>query len=111
MGIPEAVWIWCGRDYVAATKILNAAPRSPAELLRKGEVYRQVLSLLLSERRPSYYLVANRDALAALTVKYLRILCEAGVIDPGPRDARLDSDLHFRADPPATREVFSVRPQ
>jgi hypothetical protein len=34
------------------------------------------LSLILSERRPSYYLLQNREALAVLTDKHLRVLCE-----------------------------------
>ena len=55
IGVPEALWVWLGTDYEEATKILNTEARNPAELARKGFVYRQVLSLLLSGRRPSYY--------------------------------------------------------
>jgi hypothetical protein len=66
IGVPEALWIWFGTDYAEATKILNATPRTRQEVARKGEIYRQVLTLLLSERRPSYYLLINRDALAEL---------------------------------------------
>jgi hypothetical protein len=50
IGIPEALWVWFGTDYANATKILNATPQNAAELARKGEAYRQVLTLLLSER-------------------------------------------------------------
>ncbi len=32
IGVPEALRIWFGTDYDTATKILNAAPRTPAEL-------------------------------------------------------------------------------
>ena len=110
IGVPEALWIWFGTDYNQATKILNSAPRNPAEWARKGAVYRQVLSLLLSERRPSYYLINNRDALEVLTDKYLRVLCDNGVIDRQLRDAALGSELHFRAGPPPiTTAVSYVR--
>jgi membrane peptidoglycan carboxypeptidase len=108
IGIPEALWVWFGTDYAEATKILNAMPRNAAELARKGEVYRQVLTLLLSERRPSYYLITNRDALAELTDQYLGILCDFGVIDPALRDAALDADLRFRTAPPSIRAVSFV---
>jgi len=108
IGIPEALWVWFGTDYAEATKILNATPRNAAELARKGEVYRQVLTLLLSERRPSYYLITNRDALAELTDQYLGILCDFGVIDPALRDAALDTDLRFRTAPPSIRAVSFV---
>ncbi len=51
--------------------------------------YRQVLSILLSQRRPSYLLGAGYDALQKLTDSYLRILAEQGVISPSLRDAAL----------------------
>ena len=51
IGVPEALWIWFGTDYAEATKVLNATPRNSKELARKGDVYRQILSLLLSERQ------------------------------------------------------------
>ena len=28
IGVPEALWIWFGTDYAAATKILNGTPRN-----------------------------------------------------------------------------------
>jgi membrane peptidoglycan carboxypeptidase len=87
IGIPEALNIWFGTENAEAAKILNARPRNAAELARKGLVYRQVLGLLLSERRPTYYLIANRQALAPLIDKYLRLLCQSGVIDAPLRDA------------------------
>jgi membrane peptidoglycan carboxypeptidase len=108
IGVPEALWVWFGIDYNETTKILNAAPRNPAELARKGLVYRQVLSLLLSGRRPSHYLVSNREALIALTNKYLRLLCDAGVINPGLRDAALHSKLTFRTEAPPITAVSQV---
>jgi membrane peptidoglycan carboxypeptidase len=109
IGIPEALWVWFGTDHVEATKILNSTPRNPRELARKGLVYRQVLSLILSERRPTYYLLQNRDALAVLTDKYLRGLCEAGIIDPALRDAALDAELTFRTEPPPISMVSWVK--
>ena len=108
IGVPEALWIWFGTDYAEASRVLNAAPRNTAEQARQGEIYRQVLSLLLSERRPSHYLVGNRDALAALTDRYLRILFAAGVIEPGLRDAALAAALRFRDAPPPLSAVSYV---
>jgi membrane peptidoglycan carboxypeptidase len=109
IGLPEALWIWFGTDYRDAATLLNTRPRTPAELARQGLIYRQVLSLLLSERRPSHYLVGDRAALATLTDKYLRALCAAGVIDPALRDAALDVELRFRTAPPSGAAVSFVR--
>ena len=109
IGVPEALWIWFGTDYAEATQILNTTPRDAAGRARQGEIYRQVLSLLLSERRPTYYLVGNRTALVALTDRYLRVLCDAGVIEAGLRDAALAAPLHFRDVPPPISAVSYVR--
>lgn len=108
IGLPEALSIWFGTDYAEATRSLNATPRTAAERARQGEIYRQALSLLLSERRPSYYLRTNRDALETLTDRYLRVLRDAGVIDPALCDAALSARLHFRSGPPAIHATSFV---
>ncbi len=109
IGIPEALWVWFGTDHAEATRVLDDRPRNDAEWARKGEIYRQVLSLLLSERRPSHYLLNERAALSVLTDKHLRVLCDAGVIDPALRDAALGAELRFRTEPPPIAAVSYVR--
>jgi membrane peptidoglycan carboxypeptidase len=103
IGVPEALWVWYGTDLAVADRVLTESAPTPAALARKGEIYRQVLSLLLADRRPAYYLVQNRAALGALTDFYLYELADDGIISPRLRDAALDSRLHFRPDlpPPA----------
>jgi len=103
VGVPEALWLWYGTDLAEANRVLTAPATTKAELARKAEVYRQVLSLLLAGRRPAYYLVEHHAALAALTDNYLRLLATAGVIDAGLRAAALHAELRFRTDipPPA----------
>jgi len=100
IGIGDALSLWYGTDFADANRLLRATPRNAAALAKKGLIYRQVLSLLLAGRRPSYYLNANRPALGLLTDRYLRLLGDAGVIDPALRDAALAARLEFRADPP-----------
>ena len=107
IGIPEAMWRWYGTDLAEADEILTMPAQTPGELARKGEIYRQVLSLLLAGRRPAFYLTVDHEALAALTDHYLRLLADAGVIDPALRDAALTAPLHFRNDaPPAAAELY-----
>ncbi|HWB51476.1 MAG TPA: transglycosylase domain-containing protein [Stellaceae bacterium] len=105
IGVPQALWVWYGTDYVKAGQILNHTPRDAAEWAQKGLVYREVLSLILSERRPSYYLLANRDALGTLTDKYLNGLADAGVIDARLREAALAARPQFRTQPPPASAV------
>ncbi len=101
IGLPEALWHWYGTDLDEADQVLSWPAATPVQLARKGEIYRQVLSLLLAGRRPAYYLGANHAALAALTDRYLRVLTEGGVIDPRLRDAALAAPLGFRAERPS----------
>ncbi len=100
IGVPEALWRWYGTDLADASWVLTRPASAPAELARKGEIYRQVLSLLLAGRRPGYYLTSDHDALERLTDRYLRLLADAGVIDPALRDAALAAHLEFRNDVP-----------
>lgn len=63
----------------------SAAPQSPqrtADIQAQGAAYREVLSLLLAQRRPSFYLVQpdGMEALRSLTDRYLDVLRDAGVI-------------------------------
>lgn len=107
IGVPEALWFWYGTDVAAANRVLTAPATTKAELEREGEIYRQVLSLLLAGRRPGYYLVENRTALGTLTDIYLRRLADAGVISIELRDAALGAPLHFRGElPPTARMSF-----
>jgi membrane peptidoglycan carboxypeptidase len=100
IGVPEALWLWYGTDLAEADRVLTAPAATKSQLARKGEVYRQILSLLLAGRRPVYYLIEHHSALAALTDHYLQLLSASGIIDPELRDAALHAELHFRADIP-----------
>ena len=107
IGVPEALWRWYGTDLEEADEVLTGPATTPAELARKGEIYRQALSLLLAGRRPANYLTVNQAALSRLTDRYLGLLADAGVIDPALRDAALKAQLHFQDDvPPPAAELF-----
>src|SRR5579872_4402108 len=107
-GIGEGLKAWYGTDFANANRTLTAPARTPVELARKAEVYKQVLSLLLAERRPSYYLGTDHHALDALANQYLPLLAGGGVIDAALRDAALQTELRFSAAPPAPPPVSFV---
>jgi membrane peptidoglycan carboxypeptidase len=100
IGIPEALWVWYGTDFADADRVLTQPATTPQAQARQGEVYRQMLSLILAGQRPAYYLVQDRAALAKLTDAYLRELANAGVISAALRDAALGSTLQFRTELP-----------
>ena len=99
-GLGDALWAWHGADFAEVNALLAAAPlagKSDAkEIARRARAYRQVLSLILAQRRPSGLLVSDRAALRELTDRHLLLLEQAGVIDARLRDAALATILEFR---------------
>lgn len=106
IGLGDGLNVWYGTDIAEANRILTAS--NPDDLARKAEIYKQVLSLLLAERRPAYYLVSDHRALAALTNGYLRRLAAKGVIGTELYRLALAAPLQFRAEAPAPAPVSYV---
>ena len=104
-GLGDGLHAWFGSDFAEANRVLRGSARTPEEQALKALYYKQVLSLLLAQRRPAYYLVGGRDDLEALADSYLRLLRAAGVIDDALGTAALARRLDFPAGPPARAEV------
>jgi membrane peptidoglycan carboxypeptidase len=107
-GLGDGLWAWFGTDLETATRLLNSEPADERQLAAKAEVYKQALSLLLAQRRPSYYLIQDRKALEELADSHLRLMEQRGVIDARLRDAALVSRLTFRTDTPKPPGVSFV---
>jgi len=91
IGIGDGLWAWYGTDLREANRMLAETDAVPSP--RKAEIYKQMLSLLLAERRPSYYLLVDRQALEALTDRHLHLLSAAGIIDPALRETALKAAI------------------
>ncbi|MPZ10795.1 MAG: glycosyl transferase family 51 [Kiloniellaceae bacterium] len=94
LGLGDGLWAWFGTDFAAARACLTAAAEGPG-LPCSATVYRQALSLLIAQRRPSQYLITGRDSLQRLVDSHLRLLAEAGIIDTALRDAALARPAQF----------------
>ncbi|WP_244160973.1 transglycosylase domain-containing protein [Pseudomonas delhiensis] len=108
-GLPDGLWIWYGADYQEVNRLLAAPAGTGAELEAQGRALRQVVSLMIAHRRPSYYLSRGRKPLGELTDSYLRLLAQAGVIEAPLRDAALAQRLEFR-DPQNQPTVQPLEP-
>jgi membrane peptidoglycan carboxypeptidase len=125
-GLGDAMWAWYGRDFDEANRLLSDAGREalwlPASLQRRtglilgsatlqqqAVAFKQALSLLVAQRRPSHYLVAGQADLAALTDSHLRLLAEAGVISAALRDAALPVRLRLLPHAPMEISPFAWR--
>jgi membrane peptidoglycan carboxypeptidase len=105
-GIGDGLWAVYGADFNAVNRLLCDGCGS--DDVETATAYKQVLSLFIAQRRPSFYLVTNRDALEALTNSYLRVLGKAGVITTALRDSALLVRLRFREGPPELPAVSFV---
>jgi membrane peptidoglycan carboxypeptidase len=100
VGFGDAMSAWFGVDLAEVNRLLAHRTTPEVETRRRAQIYKEALSLLIAQRRPSYYLNAGREDLERLTDSYLRALASAGVIDPATRDAALLQRLRFTPGPP-----------
>ena len=105
IGLGDGLNAWFGTDFQEAVRLLNGPHRSQAEHTNAAQVYKQVLSLMLAQRRPSHYLVHGHDDLNALADTYLRLMASEGVVSNELRDLAIAAPLRFRQDPPPAAEV------
>src|SRR3546814_18989117 len=93
IGRGDGLWAWFGTDFATAGDCLAAA----TTVLRpacSAAVYRQALSLLNAQRRPSEYLLGGRPARAQLVNRHLRLLAADGVIEIGRATCRARGDMY-----------------
>ncbi|NVK44390.1 MAG: penicillin-binding protein [Oceanospirillaceae bacterium] len=93
-GLAAGLFVWFNTDFDQVNRAL--ADGSGASAFERGLALRQVLSILISQRRPSYYLNAGREELHDLADSHIRLLADAGVIDAPLRDAALQTRIRFR---------------
>jgi membrane peptidoglycan carboxypeptidase len=89
-GIGDGMWVWYGRDFREVNRLLAGKMDQPGSAL----AFKEALSLLIAQRRPSYYLGDGDADLEALANSHLRVLAQAGIITPELRDAALGERLH-----------------
>lgn len=95
-GIGDGLWVWYGADLNNISRLLMPDYVQNGTLDEQGLALRQVLSLLIAHRRPSYYLTHGREQLSTLTDSYLRLLARDGLISLPLQDAALAQRLTFR---------------
>lgn len=103
-GLGDGLWAWFGADFRAVNAALMRPPATEGpELQAQARAYRQVLSLLIAQRRPTWFLGAGREQLTVLTDSYVRLAASADIITPELRDATLATKLTFRTEGVAPR--------
>ncbi|MEQ1438592.1 transglycosylase domain-containing protein [Fontimonas sp. SYSU GA230001] len=102
-GIGDGLWAWYGRDFAEINRLLAD---DAGDLAQRALAYKQALSLLVAQRRPSYYLLQGAAELDALTDAHLRLLAAEGIVPPALRDAALAQKLRFAPPPSEAAPAF-----
>lgn len=98
-GVGDALYAWFGSDFDKANQLL-ASPEQPETARERAQYFRQIVALMIAQRRPSYYLLQGHDDLEQLTDSHIRLLANAGIVDASLRDLALAQKLTFvRAKP------------
>ncbi len=95
-GLADGLRIWFGADFARVNHLLDPDRSPEASVAERGLALRQVLALMIAQRRPSYYLAQGRHDLAELTDSHIRVLANGGLIDQPLRDAALSQPLGYR---------------
>jgi membrane peptidoglycan carboxypeptidase len=90
IGLGDGLWVWYGRDFDEMNQLLRD---ESAPLADRALAYKQALSLMVSQRRPSGFLIADPSRLEQLTDTYLRLMADARVVPATLRDAALAQPL------------------
>ncbi|MDQ4139252.1 MAG: transglycosylase domain-containing protein, partial [Bacteroidota bacterium] len=102
-GLGDGLWVWFGEEFDQVNKLLQIQDAKGDTLIAQGLALRQVLSLLIAQRRPYFFLRIGRAELTVRTGSYLRLMEKNSHISPELRDAGLSREVTFRDlshDPP-----------
>ncbi|MDP4535838.1 transglycosylase domain-containing protein [Alkalimonas collagenimarina] len=92
-GMADGLWAWFGADYQHVSQLLMQSPDHINE--ETGLALRQVLALIIAQRRPSYYLLQGRESLEQFIDAYLQLLASDGVINASLYNAATNTSLQF----------------
>jgi membrane peptidoglycan carboxypeptidase len=95
-GMAEGLRVWYGADFEQVNRALASTTTDPASQAARGLALRQVLSLMIAQRRPSYFLNKGHDDLVELTDSHIRLLAANDIVDPTLAAAALASQISYR---------------
>ena len=114
-GLGDGLWAWYGADPDEVNRVLWEEARGgtasdSGAVAQRAVAYRQVLSLMLAQRRPSYLLLQpeGRAELRERTDQHLRLVAREGIISAQLRDAALAVDLTPRSRAPDVPRVSFI---
>jgi membrane peptidoglycan carboxypeptidase len=95
-GMAEGLRVWYDADFDRTNQLLASPADDAKTLAAKGLALREVLSLVIAQRRPSHFLAKGRNELSDLTDSHLRVLAQNNVIEQPLADAALAARVTYR---------------
>lgn len=92
-GLGDGLQAWFGADPAAVNALLWQGPPYNTQ---QALALRQVLALIIAQRRPSYYLVQGRRDLEQLISAHLTLMQQQGIIDKELADLATQQQLTFQ---------------
>ena len=94
-GLQDGLRVWFDADPGEVNRLLGFSGKPPEEQMEQSaRAYREVLSLLLAQQRPTWFLGRSGFPILSERVdEYVRVLAQEGIIDPPFRDAVLSQAL------------------
>ena len=109
-GLGDGLEAWYGADFDTVNRLLSTPEDGldAKQMAAVGAAYREVLSLFLALRAPTWYLVDHPEALAVKTDRYLRALADSGAISARLRDFALRATVRPKPSPAAPQDPSYV---
>ena len=104
-GLGEGLYAWFGTEMRDAL----SAVTEPGVSTRKTIVYKQILTLLVSVRSPSAFLVEDRASLEEKVVQFARLMAREGVIDEELAEAIEHTRVEYLGMAPVTPQPSSYK--
>jgi membrane peptidoglycan carboxypeptidase len=104
-GLGEGLYAWFGTELQDAL----TAIREPGVTIPKAETYKQILTLLVSVRSPSTYLIDDRPGLEEKVRQFINLMAREGVIEKELADAVANTPVLFLGAGPVTPQPSSYK--
>ncbi len=92
-GVGDGLHAWFGLDFNRVNQLLKTPQTTP----EAARAFKHVLGLLISQRKPSYYLLVGHEKLNTAVDVHLRLLAEANIITPAFSQAAMRERIVFKS--------------
>lgn len=95
-GLGDGLFVWYDTEFDEVSRLLKLKDPTGPELEEQARILKQMISLMIAHRRPSFYLVDGRRELNILCNSYVRLLAQNAVISAPLSEAAQAQPLVFR---------------